>query len=239
MCSGTVINDGGINERSLILTAAHCAYDDISKGFATNAIFIPDQSRSLESTDFDCTNDPYGCWYLSFAVVEKGWASNSFPANAEFDYAFWVVHDYVGTHIKGFNDDVTGFLDQDVDPMNIDFGDPHEVHFSSFGYSEDYDPSFRYCAGRAETINEVPGYTNLFLPQCNLMGGASGGPWLSDLDSSGIGNVMSLNSWGFVDDPGMAGPSFQTSSGSKVECLFNVARTYQDPGSTRGYVISC
>lgn len=152
-----------------------------------------------------------------------------------------MVHDYVGTHIDGYNNEfASGFLDQDVEPMNIDFGtNPRELFFSSFGYSEEYDPGFRYCAGDAKTINEVPGYTNLFLPQCNLMGGASGGPWLADIDSSGIGTVMSLNSWGFVDEPGMAGPSLQTSSGSKAECLFNVARTYQDPGSTRGYVITC
>lgn len=50
---------------------------------------------------------------------------------------------------------------------------------------------------------------------------------------------MSLNSWGFTDGPGMAGPSLQTSSGSKAQCLFNVAQTAQDPGSTRGYAIAC
>lgn len=177
--------------------------------------------------------------HFALSHHRKGWAHNTFPANAEYDYAFWVVHDFVGTHIDGYNK-VTGFLDQDVIPANVDFAaDPQDLHFSSFGYSEDYDPSFRYCAGDSTSIKEVPNYTNLFLPQCNLQGGASGGPWLTGIDASGVGTVMSLNSWGFIDDPGMAGPSLQTSSGSRAECLFNVARTYQDPGSTMGYIISC
>jgi hypothetical protein len=268
VCSGTVVNDGGIyNERSLILTAAHCAYDvswkwnhykillstciqlltkhfsviqqDLSKQFASNAIFIPDQAGSLAPTDFDCSNDRYGCWYLSFAVIEKGWADSSFPENAQYDYAFYVVHDFVGTHIDGYSE-VTGVLDQDIIPATLDFAaDPKSQFFVSFGYSEDYDPSFRYCSGDGKSIREVPNYTNLWLPECNLQGGASGGPWLVDIDSSGVGTVMSLNSWGFTDGPGMAGPSLQTSSGSKAQCLFNVAQTAQDPGSTRGYAIAC
>eukprot|EP00804_Cyclotella_cryptica_P016305 CCRYP_005757-RA/>CCRYP_005757-RA protein AED:0.02 eAED:0.02 QI:135/1/1/1/1/1/2/235/632 len=242
VCSGTVVNDGGVyNERSLILTAAHCAYDDLTKQFASNAVFIPDQADTTGSgTDFDCSNDKYGCWYLSFAVVEKGWAVNQFPSNAEFDYAFYVVHDYVSTHIEGYTDGLTGTLDQDIIPAKVDFyADPHDNFFSSFGYSEDFDPTFRYCSGDAQYIREVPDYTNLWLPYCSLQGGASGGPWVANIDQAGVGTIMSLNSWGFVDGPGMAGPSLQTSSGSKAECIFNVARTAQDPGSTRGYTVVC
>ena len=179
---------------------------DISKQFASNAIFIPDQAGSKAPSDFDCSNDKYGCWYLSFAVVEKGWSENSFPKNAEFDYAFFVVHDFTATHINGYVEGLTGFLDQDVIPANLDFlADPQGKYFSSFGYSEDYDPSFRYCAGDVKSIKEVPNYTNLWLPRCNLQGGASGGPWMVDIDTSGVGTVMSLNSWGFIDGPGMAG----------------------------------
>ena len=91
VCSGTVIMDSSSgkspnsnNGRSVIQTAAHCAYNDVLKMFATKAIFIPDQvSTTGVKSDFNCDNDRLGCWYLAFAVVEKGWASGSFPENVE------------------------------------------------------------------------------------------------------------------------------------------------------------
>ena len=71
-CTGSVVKDD-VTGRSIVLTAAHCAYDDVQKKFATKAIFIPDQASTTGShSDFNCSNDRYGCWYLSFAVVEKG-----------------------------------------------------------------------------------------------------------------------------------------------------------------------
>ena len=91
VCSGTVIHDGAgghapdyDNGRSIIQTAAHCAFSDVIKKFANKAIFIPDQASTLGSeSDFDCFNDKYGCWYLSFAVVADGWTRSSFPNNVE------------------------------------------------------------------------------------------------------------------------------------------------------------
>ncbi len=91
VCSGTVIHDGAgghapdyENGRSIIQTAAHCAFSDVIKKFANKAIFIPDQESTLGSeSDFDCFNDKYGCWYLSFAVVADGWTRSSFPNNVE------------------------------------------------------------------------------------------------------------------------------------------------------------
>ena len=98
VCSGTVIHDGAggrvpdyDNGRSIIQTAAHCAYSDVMKKFANKAIFIPDQESTLGSeSDFDCFNDKYGCWYLSFAVVADGWTRSSFPNNVEVR---WTRHD--------------------------------------------------------------------------------------------------------------------------------------------------
>ncbi len=62
VCSGTVVQDGteGI---SIILTAAHCVYDDVNKAFAQNVLFIPNQDETTGAgTDQDCSNDPLGCW---------------------------------------------------------------------------------------------------------------------------------------------------------------------------------
>ena len=43
VCSGTVATDPEDNERSIVVTAAHCVFDDVNKAFARNVIFIPNQ----------------------------------------------------------------------------------------------------------------------------------------------------------------------------------------------------
>merc|ERR1712166_1478116 len=91
VCSGTVVQYEQA-DRSIILTAAHCVYDDAQKAFAQNVLFIPNQAGTTGSgTDSNCDNDPLGCWAASFGVADTDWASRSFPANIPFDYAMYVV----------------------------------------------------------------------------------------------------------------------------------------------------
>ena len=89
------------------------------------------------------------------------------------------------------------------------------------------------------TINGVPWYTNLWLDRCGMTGGASGGPWTVDMDQSGVGTVVSINSWGFTDKLGMAGPQLRTANGSFAECLFQKAKSAADPGWSGGIVVDC
>lgn len=211
------------------------------KKFATKAIFIPDQvdTRGFKS-DFNCANDKYGCWELSFAVVSNDWASKSFPENVEYDYAFYVVLDGIGAHSKGFLGGLTGTLDKDTVPMDIDFENNPENDFAvALGYSANNDPAFRYCTNDISTIKGVPWYTNLWIDQCGMTGGASGGPWTVNMDTSGVGTIVSVNSWGFTDKIGMAGPQLRTSSGSLAECLFEEAKYSNDPGRDGGYIVDC
>ena len=93
VCSGTVTNDG-TSGRSVIITAAHCVYDDASKAFARNVLFIPNQDQTSGSgTDSNCSNDPFGCWTTSFGVVDVNWTTRTFPDNIPWDYAYYVVPD--------------------------------------------------------------------------------------------------------------------------------------------------
>ncbi|KAL3791010.1 hypothetical protein HJC23_002999 [Cyclotella cryptica] len=239
-CSGTVIQDD-TTARSIVLTAAHCAYDDMLKEFASMAVFIPDQDGTLGSTsDFDCSNDVYGCWLLSFAVIERGWSSGSFPNNVGYDYAYYVVHDRSSTHLGGYSENVTGILDEDVTPMQIDFDLKLQNDFAvALGYSDEYDPSFQYCSNKLSNMNGIDDYTNLWLSNCRMSGGASGGPWTASMDESGVGKVVSINSWGYKSNSGVAGPVLRTKSGSFAECLFEKAKTAPDPGDVGGYVVDC
>lgn len=94
----------------------------------------------------------------------------------------------------------------------------------ALGYSYSEDPNFMYCA-EDMTIN---GSANWWLPACGLSGGSSGGPWVQPLDvEAGSGPIVSVNSWGYINLPGMAGSKL---SGTSAACVFAVAKTVDLPG---------
>ncbi len=77
------------------------------------------------------------------------------------------------------------------------------------------------------------GPANYWLGSCDLSGGSSGGPWLQPLDN-GSGPVISVNSWGYTNRSGMAGPKLHDNS---AQLLFDVA-TFSDLASAdRGFVV--
>jgi hypothetical protein len=223
VCSGTVIDDG-VTERSVILTAAHCVYDDENKAFARNILFIPDQAGTSGSgTDLDCSNDPLGCWTPSFGVVDVNWTTATFPDNIPWDYAYYVVNDS-GAHAGQGS---VSALDAAADSLPVSFLEPYiddgvaggnSVDFThALGYSYSDDPNFMYCAEDMTT----EGAYNWWLPSCELSGGSSGGPWIQPLDTNpGSGPVISVNSWGYTTSSGMAGPKL---SGSSASCLLTSA----------------
>jgi len=220
VCSGTVATDG-IAGRSLILTAAHCVYDDEHKAFARNVLFIPDQTDTTGSgTDLNCSNDPIGCWAPAFGVVDAKYTGTKFPNNDAWDYAFYVVSD-TGAHTAGLQSSLDA-LDSAAGSLALSFLTPsHDTSDSSdftyaLGYSYDSDPNFMYCAEDMTTIN---GTINWWLPSCGLTGGSSGGPWIQPM-SGGSGPIISVNSWGYTTGPGMAGPKF---SGTSASCVLGSA----------------
>ena len=86
-------------------------------------------------------------------------------------------------------------------------------------------------------IRGLPWYANLWLDDCAMTGGASGGPWIVDADEGGGGTLVSVNSWGFTGRPGMAGPVLRTQDGSWAECLYETAKRVRDPGSVGGVIV--
>lgn len=238
VCSGTVAREV-VSGRSIILTAAHCVYDDERKAFATNILFIPDQAHTSGVTDFNCGNDSFGCWIPSFGVVDVNWTKWIFPQNIEWDYAFYVVND-IGAHsYDQFSRSAASFVtgNQTNDALDdetwagslpISFAAPkHDLSNSTadftyaLGYSYSYDPKFMYCAQDMTTNGKV----NWWLPNCGLSGGSSGGPWVQNGTTKWSGNaddglIVSVNSWGYTGRAGMAGPKLSENS---ANCVFNIA----------------
>jgi len=212
VCSGTVATDG-VDGRSVVLTAAHCVYDDANKAFARNVLFIPDQADTTGSgTDQNCGNDPLGCWVASYGVVDVDYATRIFPDNNAWDYAYYVVSDS-GAHS---GNGASATLDAAAGSLAISFDSPT---LGALGYSLNQDPKLMYCTAELTTQGAV----NWWLPGCGLTGGASGGAWIQPFDpSAGQGPIVSVNSWGYTNQPGMAGPML---SGTSAACVFGRATT--------------
>jgi hypothetical protein len=242
VCSGTVATDE-TNGRSVIVTAAHCVHDDVNKAFARNVLFIPNQaSTSGAGTDLECSNDPMGCWIPSLGVVDVNWTTRTFPDNVAWDYAFYVVKD-TGMH-QGAAASSEG-LDVAAGSLGISFNVPvsdaagsNSDFTHALGYSYDSDPLFMYCAEDMTT----EGTANWWLPSCGLTGGSSGGPWIQPMDpGTGTGPIISVNSWGYTNQPGMAGPKLY---GTSAACLFAEAKstallTSTFPDGDAGVPLSC
>ena len=203
VCSGTVLQDD-VPGRTIILTAAHCAYQYRQGGgrFAESALFIPNQDDTLgKRSDEICSNDPLGCWIPAFAVVDYRWTQNSFPQSVPYDYAYYVIPDDVEAWLPGYLSGTTGLLHQDVEPLPVDFNFQEDLNVGVFthglGYSFNKDPNFRYCATGMSTRFGISTYENLWLGICDLTGGSSGGPWMMDVDSNGRGEYSQRSLWSF------------------------------------------
>jgi len=232
VCSGTVAEDG-LTGRSVIITAAHCVYDDVHKAFARNVLFIPNQAASGTGTDTNCSNDVMGCWSPSFGVVDRNWTTSTFPANIPWDYAFYVVKD-TGSHsgsaaLEALDAAAGDLLVQTTSLPTAD------VFTHALGYSYDVDPNFMYCA---QNLGTESSYGDWWLSTCGLSGGSSGGPWLQPVNA-GEGPIISVNSWGYTNSPGMAGPRL---SGTSAGCVLGVAKTQNldtVPVTARGVAAAC
>jgi len=217
VCSGTVATDDTTG-RSVIITAAHCVYEDVEKKFARKVLFIPNQDATTGGgTDTDCSNDPLGCWAPTFGVVDTDWTTDTFPANIPWDYAYYVVEDSGAHSGKATTSEA---LDVEAGSLDPQFTAPTTGDVThALGYSYSDDPNFMYCAEAMTT----EGSDNWWLPNCGLSGGSSGGPWVQPMDTgTGNGPIISVNSWGYTNSPGMAGPVL---SGTTAECLFDKAKS--------------
>jgi hypothetical protein len=204
ICSGSVVDDSNRNGYSLVLTAGHCAIDETTGQFATNWTFFPAFDTA---PTYDCTSTslPYGCWTATALVVRKEFATaGSFNDTAlTNDWAFAIV----GPGGKSGN----AQLDTTVGTYPIGFsgvGKGNKLY--AFGYPAEgryHGKDLVYCAG---AIIEDAGTSNLTwgMP-CNMTGGSSGGPWLSNFES-GTTTLSSLNSYGYSGQSVMYGPKFNT-----------------------------
>ncbi|OFW54793.1 MAG: hypothetical protein A2146_07670 [Actinobacteria bacterium RBG_16_67_10] len=219
VCSATVVTDSA-NGRSIVLTAAHCVYDEVNHAFATNWTFIPDYDAapaplSTSSTAY-CNDTLYGCWTAAALTVHNGYAT----AGGFNDQA--VLYDW-GFAALG-NGGKTGTLVEDVLDNAYDGPGTQAIVFApqSFGFTGHafgYPAAQRYkgndltyCKGTVDGDPYNSDDTYRF-NGCKMTGGSSGGGMLFGFnETTGYGTLFSNNSYGYSGVSAMHGPFFNANT---------------------------
>ncbi|MBO3746679.1 peptidase [Streptosporangiaceae bacterium NEAU-GS5] len=193
-CSGNAVTS---NNESVVITAGHCV--KLSGGFHSNWAFVPGYNNG---------NRPYGTWPATTLLTTPQWNASE---DMNFDVAAAVVAPLNGRTLT----DVVG-------GQGVAFNQPRSRQMYGFGYpaAAPYDGSrLVYCAGRA--FDDFLLSDDLGL-NCNMTGGASGGPWfISFNENTGAGLLNSVNSFKYnFADFWMFGPYF----GPEAQAVYNAAQ---------------
>ena len=214
ICSGTLVNDGTRGGRSIVVSAAHCAWDGQDGGFARNWTFIPEFDTKPTYT---CSQSQWGCWKASALVVNRGFTSaGGFNDQAvQYDWSFAVVT-AAGTQGTMLDTVITPFA---LDTTTMATG----TKIYDFGYpaaGKYHGSDLIYCA---DQIFTDPGTANrTFGIDCDMTGGSSGGPWLYPFsESTGVGTVRGVNSYGYSG----VKQEFASKFGSATATTFDTAKT--------------
>ena len=175
-CSASVINAENL---STIWTAGHCVHGGgADHGWFSDFLFMPDYDNG----------NAIGSWSWKQVSSTNGWVQNG---DWQYDLAaiaLWpndlgAVADYTGSQGYKFNQGYNWNVDE-------------------FGYPQDAVPArtdltgerLYYCQG---PTSEFSGFMEI---GCDMFHGASGGPWLDDLQvSRGWGYIVGANSWHYFD----------------------------------------
>ncbi len=205
VCSGAVATDAD-TRRSIVLTAAHCAFDQATRSFASYWVFMPEFDSRPDL--WTCANTTHGCWTAESLVVHNGYAGQpGFDSTAkQHDWAFAVVR--TGGHAG------TRQLDTTVGSFPIAFtsyraGTP----VTAMGYpaSGAYSPGSQLISCSGSLAMDSSNLSRTYRLPCDMNGGSSGGPWLTKFDTSGNGGTLSsVNSYTYSGLTAMHGPKFNS-----------------------------
>jgi V8-like Glu-specific endopeptidase len=204
ICSGSAATDAR-GDISVVLTAAHCAYDQKNKAFATNWMFFPEFDTT---PSYDCAQAVYGCWAADRLVVHSGFAKQAgFTTTATlYDWAFAVTS--TGGKALGQLDALGSF------PIAFSsYGSGTATTATGYPAGGKYSPGYElvYCSGGLAF--DFWNANRTYRLSCDMTGGSSGGPWLTSFDASGdSGKLSSLNSYTYSGGTSMYGPKFNAST---------------------------
>ncbi|MFG1669733.1 trypsin-like serine peptidase [Streptomyces sp. Y7] len=194
-CSGNAVTS---NNKSTVITAGHCV--KLEGAWHTNWVFVP---------GYHDGQAPYGRWSASKTLSTPQWTASE---DINYDVGAAVVAPLDG---KLLTDVVGG--------QGLAFNTGYNLRMYSFGFpaAAPYDgEKFIYCSGSTSRDFLL---SNDHGMNCNMTGGASGGPWFTQFnESTGTGLLSSVNSFKYNFLPNrMYGPYF----GADAQNLYQTAQT--------------
>ncbi|MFF7164877.1 trypsin-like serine peptidase [Streptomyces sp. NPDC008086] len=194
-CSGNAVTS---SNKSTVITAGHCV--KLEGAWHTDWVFVP---------GYHDGQAPYGRWTASKTLSTPQWTASE---DINYDVGAAVVAPLDG---KLLTDVVGG--------QGLAFNTGYNLRMYSFGFpaAAPYDgEKFIYCSG---TTNRDFLLSDDHGMNCNMTGGASGGPWFTQFDeATGKGLLSSVNSFKYNFLPNrMYGPYF----GADAQNLYQTAQT--------------
>lgn len=207
-CSGTLVKSAN---SSTIWTAGHCLYDD--GAWNANVVFVPDYQPQTSGQ-----SAPLGVWPAVSAATTRDWIHEGGSRHFRQDFgAFAVGRNSRGETIA----QVVGAV------QRISFGltPRRRVLVLGFPGLPPFDGQHLWSCGPRPVGRALASAGRGALPigiSCDMTPGASGGPWLVNVNRAGIGTVISVTSTHALDHPITFAP-FQGSTAREV--YRHVART--------------
>jgi hypothetical protein len=206
-CTGTAVNS---ENKSLVLTAGHCVWDTAHSRWYTNTWFYP---------GYENHRAPVGAWPVR--LQSTTW--NYFRSGASADDMATVL----------VNKDSSGTaLVNRVGGHGIDFNQPVNQFRTAFGYpitdsrwpgwTSDGEDLY-YCQG-TDSYFSSGSFAGQMLLGCRMTGGASGGPWLTKVQSNWLGYAQSVNSNKGGIGAAWAGLMFGPYFGPEESAVFQTTR---------------
>ncbi|MEU8824816.1 peptidase [Streptomyces sp. NPDC048636] len=194
-CTGNAVTS---QNSSTVITAGHCV--KYQGSWHTNWVFVPGYNNG---------NAPYGQWAAAKTLTTPQWEATEDINN---DVGAAVVAPLNGQKLTSV-----------VGAQGVQFNGGYNKKMYSFGFpaAAPYDGTkLIYCSGNSAKDFL---FTQDHSLGCNMTGGSSGGPWLTDFsETTGTGLQVSVNSFGYVFLPNtMFGPYF----GDVAKALYEKAQT--------------
>ena len=206
VCSGTLVNN---SRKNLVFTAGHCVHEGEGGDFHHNWLFVP----AYDGTKSGSGQRPYGTWTAGELFTRTAWINSS---DTTQDLGIALLNN--GSDGQPLGATIGG--------QGIAFNVSASQNFSDFGYPAappfDGKSQWRCNSTLRGRDTSIPGAgPDPLRIECDMTGGSSGGGWLINIGSNGVGSLNSLNSYGYSFDRGFEyGPYF----GDEAKSLYDLAK---------------